>query len=139
MVALHNFPGGLDTFLVLIEQPEVGLAIAAAIAIQNIPEGIAVAAPIHDATGSRVRAVGASLVAGLAEPIGALAGYAVLGPVLGDVVFGFVFACVAGVMVFISLHELLPAAHEHGRPLLATNGAVADMFVLTVSLVLLQA
>ena len=139
VVALHNFPEGLATFLVLIEQPEVGLAIAVAIAIHNIPEGIAVAAPIHEATGSRARAVGASLVAGLAEPVGALAGYAVLGPVLGDAVFGFVFAGVAGVMVFISLHELLPAAHEHGRPLLATNGAVAGMFVMAASLVLLQA
>ena len=139
VVALHNFPEGLATFLVLIEQPEVGLAIAVAIAIHNIPEGIAVAAPIHEATGSRARAVGASLVAGLAEPVGALAGYAVLGPVLGDAVFGFVFAGVAGVMVFISIHELLPAAREHGRPLLATNGAVAGMFVMAASLVLLQA
>ena len=139
VVALHNFPEGLATFLVLIEQPEMGPAITAAIAIQNIPEGIAVAAPIHVDTGSRVRAVGASLVAGLAEPIGALAGYAVLEPVLGDAVFGFVFACVAGVMVFISLHELLPASHEHGRPLLATNGALAGMFVMAVPLVLLLA
>ena len=139
MVALHNFPEGLATFLVLIEQPEVGMAIAVAIAIHNIPEGIAIAAPIHEATGSRLRAIGASLLAGLAEPIGALAGYAVLGPVLGDAVFGFVFAGVAGVMVFISIHELLPAAREHGRPLLATNGAVAGMFVMAASLVLLQA
>lgn len=139
VVALHNFPEGLATFLVLIEQPEVGLAIAVAIAIHNIPEGIAIAAPIHEATGNRVRAIGASLVAGLAEPIGALAGYAVLGPVLGDAVFGLVFAGVAGVMVFISIHELLPAAREHGRPLLATNGAVAGMFVMAASLVLLQA
>jgi len=138
VVALHNFPEGLATFLVLLEEPAVGLAIAVAIAIHNIPEGIAIAAPIHGGTGSKRRAVAMSMAAGLAEPAGAILGYAILAPFITDAVFGVVFAAVAGVMVFISLHELIPAAREHGRPLLATNGAIAGMIVMAASLILLQ-
>lgn len=138
VVALHNFPEGLATFLVLLEEPAVGLAIAVAIAIHNIPEGIAIAAPIHEGTGSKRRAVAMSMAAGLAEPAGAILGYAILAPFITDAVFGVVFAAVAGVMVFISLHELIPAAREHGRPLLATNGAIAGMIVMAASLILLQ-
>jgi zinc transporter, ZIP family len=139
VVALHNFPEGLATFLVLLEDPEVGVAIAIAIAIHNIPEGIAIAAPIHEATGSRRRAIVMATASGLAEPVGAIAGYAILRPFITDGVFGMVFAAVAGVMVFISIHELFPAARQYGRPLLATNGAIAGMFVMAASLLLLQA
>ena len=80
-----------------------------------------------------------SVAAGLAEPAGAILGYAILAPFITDAVFGVVFAAVAGVMVFISLHELIPAARQHGRPMLATNGAIAGMFVMAASLLLLQA
>jgi ZIP family zinc transporter len=139
VVALHNFPEGLATFLVVLEDPAVGIAIAVAIAIHNIPEGIAIAAPVHEGTGSRWRALGMSTAAGLAEPVGAILGYAILQPFISDALFGLVFAGVAGVMVFISIHELIPAARENGRPLLATNGAIAGMFVMAASLILLQA
>lgn len=139
VVALHNFPEGLATFLVLLEEPAVGLAFAVAIAIHNIPEGIAIAAPVHEGTGSKRRAIGMSLVAGLAEPVGAILGYAILAPFISDAMFGVVFAAVAGVMVFISVHELIPSARQLGRPLLAANGAIAGMFVMAASLLLLQA
>lgn len=137
-VALHNFPEGLATFLVLLEQPAAGMAIAVAIAIHNVPEGIAIAAPIHEATGSRLRAVGIATAGGLAEPVGAVLGYLVLRPFITDQVFGVVFAGVAGIMVFIAVHELIPAARAHGRPHLATNGAIAGMVVMAASLLLLQ-
>lgn len=139
VVALHNFPEGLATFLVLLEEPAVGIAFAVAIAIHNVPEGIAIATPVHEGTGSRIKAVALSVVAGLAEPAGALLGYAILAPFITDAVFGVVFAAVAGVMVFISIHELIPAARTTGRPALATNGAVAGMVVMAASLLLLQA
>ena len=139
VVALHNFPEGLATFLVLLEDPAVGLAVAVAIAIHNIPEGIAIAAPVHEGTGSRRKAMALSVAAGLAEPAGAILGYAILAPFITDAVVGVVFAAVAGVMVFISLHELIPAARQHGRPMLAANGAIAGMFVMAASLLLLQA
>ena len=135
-VALHNFPEGLGTFLVLLEDPAVGLALAAAIAIHNIPEGIAISVPIYHATGKRSKAFLYSFASGLAEPLGALTGYLVLRPFIDETTFGILFAGVAGIMIFISLDQLLPVAGEYGRPRLAIYGLMAGMIVMAMSLVL---
>jgi ZIP family zinc transporter len=135
-IAIHNFPEGLATFLVLLEDPTVGIAIA--IAIHNIPEGIAVSVPLYYDTGRRGKAFLYSLGSGLAEPLGAIIGYLVLRPFLTDTGLGVIFAGVAGVMVFISLDELLPTARAYGRPHLAIYGMMAGMAVMAASLVLFR-
>jgi len=137
-VAIHNFPEGLVTFIATLEDPSLGLAIALAIAIHNIPEGIAVSIPIFYATGDRKKALLYSFASGLAEPIGATIGYLLLLPFLDTMpwLFGMVFTMVAGIMVFISLDELLPAAEKYCEHHLATYGLVAGMFVMAVSLLL---
>ncbi len=135
-IAIHNFPEGLATFVGALKDPALGLSIAVAIAIHNIPEGIAVSVPIYYATGSRRKAFGLSFVSGLAEPLGALVGYTVLAPFMTDSVFGILFAGVAGIMVFISLDELLPTAREYGEHHLAIYGMVVGMAVMAVSLLL---
>lgn len=135
-VALHNFPEGLGTFLVMLEDPTVGIAIAVAIAIHNIPEGIAISVPIYHATAKRSKAFLYSFSSGLAEPLGALIGYLILRPFINGTTFGIVFAAVAGIMVFISLEQLLPAAREYGRPHLVIYGLMAGMIVMATSLVL---
>lgn len=135
-VALHNFPEGLGTFLVMLEDPTVGITIAVAIAIHNIPEGIAISVPIYHATGKRSKAFLYSFCSGLAEPLGAMIGYLILRPFIDDITFGIVFAAVAGIMVFISLEQLLPAAREYGRPHLVIYGLMAGMIVMATSLVL---
>ena len=98
----------------------------AAIAIHNIPEGIAVSVPIYQATGSRLKAFRYSFLSGLAEPVGALIGWLILMPVMNDVAFGLIFASVAGIMVFISFDELLPAAREYGEHHLSIYGLIAE-------------
>ncbi len=135
-IAIHNFPEGLATFAAALSSPATGLSIAIAIAIHNIPEGIAVAVPIYYATGDRKKAVKWSFLSGLSEPIGAVLGYLILQNFLNDAVMGFIFAVVAGIMVFISLDELLPAAKEYGEHHLSIYGLVAGMFVMALSLVL---
>jgi len=135
-IAIHNFPEGLATFTAAITDPSLGIAIAVAIAIHNIPEGIAVSIPIYYATGSKKKAFWLSLSSGLAEPIGALIGYLLLMPFLGPTVFGILFAGVAGIMVFISLDELLPAAEEYGEHHLSIYGLIAGMAVMALSLLL---
>ena len=135
-IAIHNFPEGLATFTAAITDPNLGIAIAVAIAIHNIPEGIAVSIPIYYATGSKKKAFWLSLSSGLAEPIGALIGYLLLMPFLGPTVFGILFAGVAGIMVFISLDELLPAAEEYGEHHLSIYGLIAGMAVMALSLLL---
>lgn len=135
-IAIHNFPEGIATFVASLKDPSLGITIAVAIAIHNIPEGIAVSVPVFYATGDRKKAFRWSLLSGLSEPLGALVGYLVLSTVLNDVVFGILFAAVAGIMVFISLDELLPTAREYGEPHLSIYGLVGGMGVMAVSLLL---
>lgn len=77
-----------------------------------------------------------SVLSGLAEPIGALIGYFVLRSIFNEATFGVIFASVAGIMVYISLDELLPAAEEYGEHHLAIGGLVAGMLIMAVSLLL---
>ena len=135
-IAIHNFPEGLATFAAAMADPNLGIAIAVAIAIHNIPEGIAISVPIYHATGSRRKAFKYSFLSGLAEPVGALVGYMVLMPFMGPLLFGIIFASVAGIMVFISLDELLPAAREYGEHHLPVYGLFAGMVVMAISLLL---
>lgn len=135
-IGIHNFPEGLATFTSAIKDPALGIAITVAIAIHNIPEGIAVSAPIYFATGDRMKAFKLSFLSGLSEPIGAAIGYAILYRFFNDIVFGVLFAAVAGIMVFISLDELLPTAREYGEAHLSIYGLIAGMMVMAVSLLL---
>ncbi len=135
-IGLHNFPEGLATFLAALEDPTMGVAITVAIAIHNIPEGIAVAVPIYYATGSKRKAFRLSLLSGLSEPIGAVVGYFLFIQFIGEEAFGFIFASVAGIMVYISLDELLPTAEEYGEHQLAMWGVVLGMVVMAGSLLL---
>ncbi len=135
-IGIHNFPEGLATFTAALNDPSLGVPIAFAIAIHNIPEGIAVAVPIFYATGSRKKAFKLSFLSGLSEPIGAIIGYLILFRFFNDAMFGFIFASVAGIMVYISLDELLPSAREYGEHHLAIYGLVGGMAVMAVSLLL---
>ncbi len=137
-LAIHNFPEGMATFIAALSNPVTGISIAIAIAIHNIPEGIAVAVPVFYATGSRKKAFKLSLLSGLAEPLGALAGFLILYRFLSDTMFGLVFAFVAGIMVYISLDELLPAAKEYGDHHMAIYGLVVGMAVMALSILLLM-
>jgi len=135
-IAIHNFPEGLATFAAGLTDPTIAIPIAVAIAIHNIPEGIAVSVPISYATGSRKKAFFLSFLSGLAEPVGAVVGYFLLRNIFNDTVFGILFGIVAGIMVFISLDELLPTAREYGEHHLAIYGLIAGMVVMAISLLL---
>lgn len=135
-IAIHNFPEGLATFTAALTEPSLGVAIAVAIAIHNIPEGIAVSVPVYYATGNRRKAFVLSFLSGIAEPVGAIIGYLILMPFLNPAVFGILFAAVAGIMVFISLDELLPSAREYGEHHLSIYGLIAGMVVMAISLLL---
>ena len=135
-MAIHNFPEGMATFVSAYTEPTIAIPIVAAIAIHNIPEGIAVSVPIYQATGSKKKAFLYSFLSGLAEPVGALIGFLILLPIMNDAIFGIIFAAVAGIMVFISVDELLPSAREYGEHHLSIYGLIAGMAVMAVSLLL---
>lgn len=135
-IAIHNFPEGMASFISALQEPGLAIPIIVAIAIHNIPEGIAISVPIYQATGSRMKAFRFSLVSGLAEPLGALVGWLILFPIMSDTVFGLIFAAVAGIMVFISFDELLPASREYGEHHLSIYGLVSGMAIMAISLLL---
>ncbi len=143
-IIIHNFPEGLATFLTALEDPTLGIAIAIAIALHNIPEGISVSVPIYYATGSRMRAFMWACLSGLAEPIGAFCLWGVLALLYQSAIFtpsplllGLVSCGVAGIMVFISLDELLPASRAYGKGHDSLYGLVAGMALMALSLLLL--
>ena len=133
-IAIHNFPEGLATFTGALQDPGLGISIAVAIAIHNIPEGIAVSVPIFYATGNRKKAFKYSFLSGLAEPVGAILGYFLLKSIFNESMFGIVFAGVAGIMVYISLDELLPTAEKYGKHHIAIYGLISGMIVMALSL-----
>ena len=135
-IAIHNFPEGLATFAAALSDPTIGVSIAIAIAIHNIPEGISVSVPIYYATGSKKKAFTWSFLSGVSEPIGALIGYFIFFRYFSDAVFGILFAMVAGIMVFISLDELLPSAQKYGEHHLSIYGLVCGMLVMALSLLM---
>ncbi len=137
-ITAHNFPEGLATFFATLESPSVGMPLAFAIAIHNIPEGIAIAVPVYFATQSKLHAFMASLLSGLAEPVGAVLGYFLLKGSLSHATFGWVFGLIAGVMVFLALDELLPAAKRYAKGHETVYGLVAGMGTLAISLVLFK-
>lgn len=135
-IAIHNFPEGIATFTSALGSLDVAIPITVAIAIHNIPEGIAVAVPIYHSTGSRKKAFWFSFLSGLAEPLGALVAYFFLMQFWTPQLNGLILAIVSGIMIFISLDELLPSAEKYGKHHISIMGLIAGMFVMAFSLYL---
>lgn len=136
-VGIHNFPEGMAAFTAALLDPSLGVAIAIAIAIHNIPEGIAVSVPVYFATGSKRKGFWAAFLSGLAEPVGAILVWLILLPFLSEAMLGLIFSMIAGIMVFISMDELLPAAEEYGEHHLSVYGLIGGMAVMAVSLLII--
>ncbi|EAL7410841.1 zinc transporter ZupT [Campylobacter jejuni] len=136
-IAIHNFPEGFATFISSLDNLTLGVAIAIAVAIHNIPEGLAVSLPIYHATGDKKKAFIYSALSGLAEPLGAFVGALILLPFIGDLTLAISFAVIAGIMVFISLDELLPAAKTYDKAHDSLYGLIAGMAIMALSLNLL--
>lgn len=136
-IAIHNFPEGMATFFVTTQDVTLGVSVAIAIALHNIPEGIAVALPIYHATGKKRLAVWYSFLSGISEPIGALIGLFILHYFLPQIAIGFLFAAVAGIMVYISFDTLLPLSREYGDGHYSVFGIMSGILLIWVSLLLL--
>lgn len=136
-IGIHNFPEGIATFAAALHDPTMGVSIAIAVAIHNIPEGIAVSVPVYYATNSKRKAFTLSFLSGLSEPAGAVLGYFLLLQFFGEAMFGMTFAMVAGLMVYISLDELLPTAEKYGEHHVAIYGLILGMMVMAASLLAL--
>ena len=141
-IAIHNFPEGIATFIGALNDPQMGASITAAIAIHNIPEGIAVAIPIYYATKSKAKALLLATLSGFSEVIGALLCWAItaiFGIQLtgGSPIFPLILAAVAGIMIYISLDELLPTAEKYGKHHIAIAGVISGMAIMGISLLII--
>ncbi len=137
-IGIHNFPEGLATFGTALNNVELGIFIALAISIHNIPEGVSVSMPIYYATGDKKTAFKYSFLSGVAEPVGAIVGFMILLPFLSNGwLLPGLLAFVAGIMVYISLDELLPMAHNYGHNHLVISGTMLGMFIMALSLLML--
>ena len=136
-IGIHNFPEGLATFFAALKDPTVGVSVAFAIALHNIPEGISISIPVYFATRSRSKAFWYSFLSGLSEPLGAIVGYLVLRPFVSDQLMGITFAAVAGIMVFISLDQLIPHAKKYSSGHQSVYGLIGGMAIMALSLLLL--
>ena len=135
VLAIHNFPEGIATFVTSYTDIGAGIAIAVAVAIHNIPEGIAVSVPIYHATGSRRKAFWYSFCSGFAEPAGAMVAWLVLMPFITPALVSLIMAAVAGIMIYIAFDELLPATHYYGENHIALYGLFLGMAIMAVSLI----
>jgi len=136
-LVIHNIPEGMAVFLSSFSDLKLGILMALAITLHNIPEGIAVAIPIYHATLSKSKAIKYAFISGIAEPVGAIIAYFFLKPYLTEQILAFVFAMVAGVMVYISFDELLPASFKNGNAHLSIMGLILGMFLASISIIML--
>ncbi len=136
-ITIHNFPEGFATFVSALDNFAFGVSIAIAVAIHNIPEGLAVSLPIYHSTGNKKQALKLTLLSGLAEPIGAVVGYFILAPLLGDYTLAVGFGIIAGIMVFISIDSLLPNSKLNTKGHESVIGVLFGMGIMAISLLLL--
>jgi len=137
-IGIHNFPEGFATFVSALDNLTLGITVALAIAVHNIPEGMAVSLPIYHATGNKKKAFWYATLSGFAEPIGAIVGFFLLFPIMGEATLGITFGIVAGIMIYISFDELLPAARVYGNAHTTILGLVFGMFIMAGSLLLFK-
>ena len=136
-IGLHNIPEGVATYIAAIGDTRVGAALAIGVALHNIPEGIAVATPVYFATGSALRAFLWTFVSALAEPLGAILAWLIIGNGLNPHVEGVMFGIVCGMMTTISFKELIPNAikfYSKGNTVIFS--ILGGMGIMVISLIL---
>ncbi len=136
-IFIHNFPEGMATFVGTLKEARLGILLAVAIALHNVPEGIAVAVPLYACTGSRGKAFKWSFISGLSEPLGALITWIFLFPFINDITLSAMLGVVGGIMVYISLDELLPVSRSLAKEHYSIIGIITGMFIISLSLLIL--
>lgn len=116
-IMLHNIPEGIATYLTSNHDVKLGITLAIALALHNIPEGISVAVPIYYSTGNKRKAFLYTLVSGMSEFLGAIIASIFLVGFSNDFFMGCLYAVIAGIMMHISIYELLPSSFKYKKPL----------------------
>lgn len=137
-IGIHNFPEGMAVFYGALVDIKIGLAIAIAITLHNIPEGLAISVPIYRATGSKSKAFFWAFFSGIVEPLGALITIFFLFPSVNPSYLSYLISAIAGIMVYISLDELLPVSRSYGHSHIPMLSFLIGMIIMFLSLFLLK-
>ncbi|KAF4318088.1 hypothetical protein BBO99_00003923 [Phytophthora kernoviae] len=134
-IALHNIPSGIATYTAGVERPAVGLAMALGVGLHNIAEGFAIAAPVYFATGSKWKGIMWCVVAAVAEHLGAFIAFGIVSN-KGHSHEAALYGIVAGMMATITMKEVFPTAYMYanGRIHLVSNGGLTGMILMATSL-----
>lgn len=136
VLILHNLPEGIATFLSSYQSMSLGLKLGFAIMLHNIPEGISIAVPIYYATGSKYRAFKATFISGVSEPLGAILAFLFLKNYVSEVMISIVLIIVAGLMITLSIQELLPKALKYKEKALLKIGLISGVVVVIINILL---
>lgn len=132
-LAIHNFPEGIATFMSSYKDISLGINLGLAIMMHNIPEGISISVPIYYSTGSKRRGVEYSLLSGLAEPLGAVLTYILFKDYINDISLSIVLILVAGIMITLSINELLPESIKYNKNKYIIYGLVVGVVLVIIN------
>ncbi len=136
-VGIHNVPEGFAIFASGLESMKIGIATAVALGIHNLAIGMAISIPIYLATKNKKKAIAFTSVSALLSPIGAILGYVLFGKFINDTLFGIILSAVAGIMIYISLDEVLPTAEKYGEHHHVIYGIIGGMAVIALTILVL--
>lgn len=137
-IILHNIPEGIATFITSSTNIKLGLTLTIAIALHNIPEGISIAVPIYHSTGNKKKAFLYSFLSGISEVVGAILAYLFLAPFVNDFIMAALYAIIAGIMVHISIYELIPGAYKEGTLKPIIKSFVIGVIIMIISHLLMK-
>lgn len=112
-IILHNIPEGMATFIATSSDVSLGITLTIAIALHNIPEGISISLPIYYSTNNKKKAFLYTFISGMSEPFGAFIAYSLLTPFINNITLGVLFSIISGIMIYISIFELLNTALKY--------------------------
>lgn len=132
-IILHNIPEGIATFMASNMDKTLGLSLALAIAAHNLPEGISISVPIFYSTNSKKKAFIYTFISALSEPFGAILAFLFLQKFVTDSFMGILFAFIAGIMIHISLYELLPELKNYNHKKMSSIFFIIGIIFMSVN------
>ena len=134
VMIIHNLPEGMLTVFATAQDLRFGAVVTMAIALHNLPEGIAIAAPVLYITNSRYKAFIYSLMAGMAELAGGVAAYMIFKDVITPALMNGVMPVVAGIMCQAALCEMIPAGRKISDFYHTMYGIISGIIVMSIGL-----
>lgn len=137
-IILHNIPEGIATYMATTYDSHLGICLTISIALHNIPEGISISLPIYYATKSKRRAVMYTLISGLSELFGAIITAIFFKNYINNFVMSLLLGAIAGIMIYISIFELLKYSKDYKSRGLTTLSIIIGSMVMLISHLLIK-